>query len=114
MKRRQKASGGTMSVERNKLLTQLEAFKAYDADTSDATLKELADLCRGLAMNPSVDSLTQREALELANEVAKLQGPPEQNPWSNQLQEQKRVARIWMAYLLSQEFQFVVKEADCN
>ena len=65
-------------------------------------------------MNPSVDSLTQREALELANEVAKLQGPPEQNPWSNQLQEQKRVARIWMAYLLSQEFQFVVKEADCN
>lgn len=83
---------------------ELQNYKAYDLEVSAATLKEMADLCRGLAMNPLADTQTQMEAHHLALEVAELQGPPEFNRWKEALQEQSRMLRIRMAYLLTREF----------
>lgn len=89
---------------------ELERYKAYDLQVSAATLKEMADLCRGLAMNPLADPQTQMEAHHLALEVAELQGPPEFNRWRKAVREQTRMLRIRMAYLLTREFQLVVQK----
>jgi hypothetical protein len=75
-----------------------------ELEVDDLTLKEMADLCRELAMNPRADSVTQCEALQLMTEAAEIQGPPEYK----QRPEYARALRIRMAYLLTQELQFLL------
>ena len=69
----------------------------------------MADLCRKLATSPSAHWVTQSEAQDLADNVEKLQGPPEHNPWreEGQGQAQKNRLHIRIAYLLTREFRLL-------
>jgi hypothetical protein len=96
-----------MLKERLHLLGELYSYKRCDLEVDDAMLKHMADLCTELALNPRVDSMSQRDALQLTKEVAELQGPPEYYRWREQRPEQARALRIRMAYLLTRELQFL-------
>jgi len=96
------------SEEKVRLFARLESWKDNGATCDGDSLAYMAELCKEITEDASLDSRSADEARDLATRVAKLQNPPTDPPLSEseiqQLTPQANVLKIRMAHLLTREF----------